>query len=34
MISDPDLARVVEAWSKLDEPIRAAILQLLNVRSK
>ncbi|MHC4219871.1 MAG: hypothetical protein ACYSU7_15625 [Planctomycetota bacterium] len=33
MIADPELARLVEAWPKLDEPIRAAIMALVGVRS-
>jgi hypothetical protein len=31
---DPDLARLVEAWPKLDEPIRLAILQLVRLKAK
>lgn len=29
--TDPDLARVVAAWSKLPEPIRRAVLALIHV---
>jgi hypothetical protein len=28
-LSDPDLARVVEAWPELPSPIKAAVLALI-----
>jgi len=31
---DPDLARVVEAWPALAEPIKAAILALVETAAK
>ena len=31
---DPDLAEVVDVWALLDEPIRAAIMQLVKVRAR
>ena len=34
MKSDPGLARVVEAWSKLDEAIRAGIVAMVSAAAK
>ncbi len=32
--SDPDLARVIEAWATLPEPIRSEVLALVGVAAR